>query len=243
MLAISLGESATRRQETGRTENSSGNVSVGSQRCLPVAVVDAQAEAGDIVSAIKTGSMIGTARYRAEARTIIGRNQARSGDGAGAAYTFAQAHRDAVNIKARLPRVKVLAEIGLAQAQSGDKEGSNDTLAMALEAAKRVEVAGQRSEALAHIARAQAMSGDIEGALKTAAMEEVAGRRTRVLAHIARAQVQWGDVPGARETAAKIEETWHRAKTVADIAVMQAVAAGKPVGEYACARNAAADAN
>lgn len=123
---------------------------------------------------------------------VVGEEQARAGDAAGALSTLE-------HIKTAWIRTTVLAEAGLAQARAG-VVAARTTFAAAGAVVGQIPERESRESALTTLGCAQAKSGDVAGALGIVEQLSYAGRRVEVLAEVGRAQFRAGDTASARAT-------------------------------------------
>ncbi len=199
----------------------------------------AQAESGDLGSALQVADEIADADLRDEALAVINRTQVRAGRRSGAtpangapgdapsladttpgARARAQAHAGdiasamqmASEIADPSERVFALHGIARAQASAGDRAGAAATFDEALQNAGEIGAALPRAAALSGIAIAQARAGFAASAIGTAAEISDALALTVALGGIATAQARAGDAPAALDTAALIEDKAARAE-------------------------------
>jgi tetratricopeptide (TPR) repeat protein len=206
-------------------------------------LVEVQAAAGDVRSAIETVSAIRDARDRALALEHVAAAQARTG-------SVGQAVDTAAAIEDARARNEALAWVTLARLESNDIAG-------ALVTATGIEDDDWKSWTFVSIARAQIEAGDNPGARDTLRLAEQAGEAITddpsggygyttgwAIYWIAQARIKAGDLPGAFSTAASSRDKDARGKSwvVGALAQTLAIAAAKE-GGMADLRRALAWAN
>ena len=166
----------------------------------------AQAEAGDITSALSTAQSIDDAKVRDEALRNIASALAKSGNVSGALDAARSIDR------ASPFGWRVLRGIILAQAKSGDIDGAFTT------ARSIIDHEIPYARALETITSAQAEAGDIDGAFTTARSIYHEGFYASALEIIASAQAEAGNFQAAIKTALGIASPYLRASALTDIA-------------------------
>jgi RNA polymerase sigma factor (sigma-70 family) len=176
--------------------------------------------------------------------TKVASEQARYGDKAGAATTFADAIKLAAGLKSEATKAEALANIGFYQAHAG-------LIAEARKTADSISVKSEdqtqefRGRVLSEVASALAESGKLDEAVKAAESipervlkipdksgKEVehrdSGRRDYALKLVADGQVKAGDVAGAVATARKIKDEGRRLYRLSELVIAYGKAGDEP---------------
>ena len=210
-----------------------------------IAVLKAQANAGDVAGADRTLREALAAAPDAfsggsRALMAIAEQQGKLGDAAGALAT-------ARTIADNFWRSKAMGLIATAQAAAGDAAGAEATLSVALEVAQAT-AADDRSRISFPVAEARAAIGDVDGAIALARSMPEPARRNSTLVGIAEAEIEAGNPARARALlAALVEDVEARTDGEAgdgtlSSAVYKLVQADDPVRALQAARAISADA-
>ena len=229
-VAVALGNVGDRAGEKEVLSLALSTAAASGDPDLQQSIAVAQANSGDVATALKTAGMIAEAACRSRAQRDIAKAEVDAGDVAGANMTLAAALKSASLIAGNDSRINSQADIADVQTRAGDVAGARATLASALASAvkSKSDRASLYSANLMTIAKAQAAAGDAAAALRTADLVQDSFYHETSLRYIARLQAIQGDLVGAlktvsliRDPSAQAEEASHARSWYADRAVLQ----------------------
>lgn len=214
---------------------------------VQMARVQASVKLGLIQEALQTAARIKDDYQRAEVLRTLALQQAKAGDRAGAAKTFAHALEAALGVEGKSQLVIAVQFVAGAQAEAGqtgaarqtlarldeyDKQGGLREIALgqarggdvkgALETIEAIQNPTWKSTAIRQVVSAQLRSGDVDAALRTASLIEWDATKAGALREIVQAQAAAGNVAGALRTTAGIKDKKEIAIAMGAVALAQA---------------------